>query len=79
MHDAPQSISINPLIQYSIIPVLSYASFQAHAQEPGRFDREFHRELPEDFLAVAVDDQSHRVLRGYTSLIQVEDLIGADL
>src|SRR5262245_51799676 len=58
---------------------LANASLQADAEELLRLDREFHRQLAEDFLAEAVHDHRHRVLGRDAALPAVEDLIVADL
>ena len=58
---------------------LSDRSFEAHAQQLLRLDSELHRELTEDLLAEAADDQVDRVLGGQSALTAIEDLILADL
>src|SRR5690606_19982095 len=55
------------------------AAFQAHVQQLFRFHRELHRQLAEDLLAEAVDDQAHRVFLGDAARAAVEHLVVADL
>src|SRR6185436_8459332 len=55
------------------------AAFQAYAQKLLRLDREFHRQLFEDFLAISIDDHVHGILGGETALIAVKDLVLANL
>src|SRR3954447_9772967 len=55
------------------------AAFQAHAQQLLRFHGELHRELLEHFLTEAVHDHRDRVFRVEAALLQVEDLVLADL
>src|SRR4051812_28250628 len=50
------------LISSSGMYVLTNASFQTHAQQLLRFDRELHREFLEHFLTESVDDHRDRVL-----------------
>src|SRR3982075_2660304 len=57
----------------------AYASFERNAEELLRFDREFHRQLLENFAAEAAHDHRHRVLGAHSALLAVEDLILADL
>src|ERR1700732_4084919 len=57
----------------------SDAAFEAHRQQLLRFDREFHRQLFQHFLAEAVDDQRHRVLGAEPALPAIEQLVLADL
>src|SRR6266487_953075 len=59
--------------------LLTNAPLQAYAEQPRRFDRKLHRQLLEDFLAKAVHDHRHRVLRRQTALAQIKDLILTDL
>src|SRR5687768_7119742 len=55
-----------------------HASFEAHAEQLLRLDREFHRQLPEDLPAETVDDHVHRVFSRESPLPAVEDLILAN-
>src|SRR6202040_3029085 len=57
----------------------SDAAFEAHGEQLLRFDREFHRQLFQHFLAEAVDDQRHGVLGAEPALPAIEQLILADL
>src|SRR5262245_43656892 len=59
--------------------LLADGSFQAHSQELLRLDGELHGQLLEDLLAEAVHDHVHRVLGGDPALLEVEDLVLADL
>ena len=54
------------------------ASFQAHAEKLLRFDREFHRQFPEHFLAETVHDHVHGVLRRNPALVAIKNLVFAD-
>src|SRR5580704_18807299 len=55
------------------------AALEAHGEELLRFDRKFHRQLFQDFLAEAVDDQRHRILGAQAALTAIEQLVLADL
>src|SRR5690554_2107093 len=55
------------------------AAFQAHVQQLLGFHRELHRQLAEDLLAEAVDDQAHRVFLGDATGAAIEHLVVADL
>src|SRR6476661_6790558 len=57
----------------------AYASFARNAEQLLRFDRELHGQLLEDFATESAHDHRHRVLRAYSALLAVEDLILADL
>src|SRR5260370_36718667 len=48
------------------------AAFEAHGQQLLSFDRKFHRQLLEHFLAKTVDDQRYRVFRAETALTAIE-------
>src|SRR5690606_34175181 len=54
-------------------------ALQAHFQQLLGLDRELHRQLAEDLLAEAVDDQRDRVLLGDAAAAAVEQLVLADL
>src|SRR6266705_1124277 len=58
---------------------LSDAAFEADPQQALSLNREFHRQLLEDFLAEAVDDHRHRVFGRQAPLLRIEDLVLADL
>src|SRR6185295_8009372 len=58
---------------------LANASLQAHTEQFLGLDRELHRQLAEDLLAEAVDDEVHGVLGREPPLAAVEDLVLADL
>src|SRR5262245_15555116 len=58
---------------------LANAPLQADAEQLLGLDRELHRQLAEDLLAEAVDDQVDGVLRREAALLQIEDLVLADL
>src|SRR6478672_6605914 len=58
---------------------LADAAFQAHREQLLRLDRELHRELLEDLLAEAVHDHGNGILGVEPALLEVEDLVLADL
>src|SRR6266851_8346633 len=60
-------------------PALPDAAFEGHAQELLGLHRELHGQLLEHFLAEAVHDHAHGVLGGDAPLLEVEDLVLADL
>src|SRR5688500_14950698 len=55
------------------------AALQADAEQLLRLHRELHGQLLEHLLAEAVHDHVDGVLRGETALLEVEDLVLADL
>src|SRR5688572_9054239 len=55
------------------------AALQAHAQQLLGLHRELHGQLLEDLLAEPVDDHVDGVLRAEPALLEVEDLVLADL
>src|SRR6478672_4487333 len=57
----------------------SHRAFEAHSEELLGLDGELHRELLEDLLAEAVHDHRHGVLGRDSPLLEVEDLVLADL
>src|SRR5215472_14638027 len=57
----------------------AHRSFERDAEQLLRLDRELHRQLLEDDLAEAVDDHVDRLFRGDAALLEVEDLVLADL
>src|SRR5690606_30266460 len=57
----------------------SHAAFQRHFQQLLGLDRELHRQLAEDLLAEAIDDQRDRVLLRDAAAAAVEQLVIADL
>src|SRR3954462_6728125 len=58
---------------------LSDTSLEANSQQLLRLDRELHRQLLEDLLAEPVHDHRDRVLGVEAPLLQIEDLVLADL
>ncbi len=72
-------VSVSVCVHPWLNSILSDAAFQAHAQKFLRFDGEFHRQFLEDFLAEAVHDHVHRVLRGKPARVAVKNLVLADL
>src|SRR3989441_2089859 len=57
----------------------SHAALEAHAEEFLCFDREFHGEFAENFLAKPVHNHVDRVLGREAALVAVENLVLADL
>src|SRR5690349_18889018 len=57
----------------------SDSALELHLEQVLRLDGELHRELAEDGLAEAVDDEVDGVLLGNTAGAQVEDLVVGDL
>src|ERR1035438_2993567 len=57
----------------------SNTSFRFERKQLGGFDGELHGELPEDVLAEAVDDHADGFLGGDAPLLEVEELLLADL
>src|SRR5690606_38778958 len=55
------------------------AAFQRHFQQLLGLHRELHRQLAEDLLAEAVDDQADRVLLADAAAAAVEHLVVGDL
>src|SRR3954452_16129296 len=66
-------------IGYGVRFYLANAAFQAYGQQLLRLDREFHRQLLEDLLAEAGDDQRPRILVRQAALSAVKELVLADL
>src|SRR6185437_4704676 len=58
---------------------LSHTSFQAHAQQLLRLHREFHRQFAEHLLTESVHDHRNRVFRLQPALLQIKQLVFADL
>src|SRR5215472_15061072 len=54
-------------------------AFQADADQLLRLDRELHRQLLQDLLAEAVDDQRYSIFGRQAALAAVEELVVADL
>src|SRR5215213_1624922 len=54
------------------------AVLQLHPEQALRLDGELHRELAEDVLAEAVDDERDGVLLRDAALLEVEELLLAD-
>ena len=59
--------------------MLANAAFEAHAEQLLRLDGKLHGELPEDFLAEAVDDHADGIFQRDAALLAVEKLVFADL
>src|SRR5690606_6382962 len=72
----PQSRIPNP---GKVSPASADGTFQRHVQQLLGLHRELHRQLAEDLLAEAIDDQAHRVLLGDAAGTAVEHLVVADL
>src|SRR3954466_10457086 len=58
---------------------LAYRPFQCYSKQLLRLERELHRQLLEHFLAEAAHDHAHRLLGAEPALLEVEDLILANL
>src|SRR4030095_11179803 len=59
--------------------VLPNTSLETHAQEFLSFNRELHRQLPENLFAKTVDDHADRILDRKHPLAEIKDLIFAYL
>ena len=60
-------------------PSSSHTSFQTDAEKFLSFYGKFHRQLPQNFFAKAIDDHAHGILRRDSALVAVEDLVFPDL
>src|SRR6266852_6187136 len=58
---------------------LSNTTFQAHAQQFLRLDGKLHGQLAEHLFAEAVDDHRNRIFLRQAALLQIEELVVADL
>src|SRR6266498_3997472 len=58
---------------------LTDAAFQLQSQKSLRLDRKLHRQMQENVFAKTVDDQRHRVFLRNTTLLQIEQLLLANL
>src|SRR5207237_2920187 len=59
--------------------LLADASFERNSEQRLRLQRKLHRQLLEYFLAEPRNDHRHRLLGAEPALLQIEDLIFADL
>ena len=57
---------------------LTHTSFQLQLNQLLRFNREFHRQFLEYFLAKTIDDQTHRILSADAALLAIKKLILTD-
>ena len=57
----------------------TYRSLQRHLQQLLSLNSKLHRKLRKHLTGISVDDESDGLLRTYTPLIAVEELIFADL
>src|SRR6185312_2792222 len=60
-------------------PASANASFERDSEQLLRLERELHRQLLKYFPAESAHDHRYRLLRAYSALLAVEDLILADL
>lgn len=58
--------------------MLSNCSFEGNAQKLLGFNRKFHGELVDDFLGVAVHDESYSLFCGNSALVTIEELVFVD-
>ena len=56
-------------------PPLPYAALKAHTEELLGFNGKLHRELIDDFLGIAIDDEIDGVFGGDAALVAIEELI----
>src|SRR5437660_1612211 len=68
---------VSPVLSGADQAASTDAALEAHGEELLRFDRKFHRQLFQDLLAEAIDDQRHRVLDAEPALPAIEQLIVA--
>ena len=57
---------------------LSHAAFETHTKELLGLNGKFHRELIDDILGIAIDDEVDGVFGGDAALVAIEDLILTD-
>src|SRR4051794_33173320 len=77
--ETPSERSHQPPVTNHPTTTSSHTTFERNPQQLLRFQRELHRQLLEHFLAEAADDHAHRLLRAESALLEIEDLILADL
>src|SRR5262249_31554644 len=81
--ERPRAGSVSPAfaLPRALTPRLASAdaAFQTHPEQLLRLDGELHRQVEEDLLAEAVDDQVDGVLGREAALLAIEDLVLADL
>ena len=58
---------------------LSYAAFERNGKKFLGFNRKFHRELVDDFLGIATDNEVDGIFHGNTALLAVEKLVFLNL
>src|SRR5215475_6527946 len=84
----PLTVACKPLISSKLVfffsdtffsDTLSDTPLKTDAEQFLRFHGELHGQLLEDRLAEAVDDHGNSFLFGYAALLQIENLIFADL
>src|SRR5215467_6319928 len=81
LHLRPETWDLRPRVNGQKKSLLrsTNTSFQRDPEQCLRFQRKLHRQLLEYFFAEAAHDHRHRLLGRQPALLQVEDLILADL
>src|SRR5260370_17434432 len=69
---------VSPVLSGADQAASTDAALEAHSEQLLRFDSEFHRQLFQDFLAEAVDDQRYRVLGAEPTLPAIQQLVLPD-
>src|SRR5919199_946585 len=72
---SPTTIYYSP---FTVHQLLSHTVLELQSEQALRLDGELHRQLAEDVLAEAVDDQGDGVLLRDAALLEVEELLLAD-